>query len=132
MTELEGKVIRILSDTELVINLGANDGVDYNSKFEIYEPGEEIIDPETHKSLGVLDYVKAHVEILEVHKAFSLVHHETTTTETVSRGALSAFAQTSKEVQRTRVHRLPVNSDAIKPRNIKNEQIQVGDPVRKV
>uniref|UniRef100_UPI00403F6243 hypothetical protein n=1 Tax=Lentilactobacillus hilgardii TaxID=1588 RepID=UPI00403F6243 len=129
---MEGKVIRILNDTELLINLGSNDDVRYDQHFEIYEPGEEVRDPLTNKSLGTLDYVKANVEATEVHEAFSVVSHITTSTETVSKGGLAAFAQSSRKITTQHVHPLPVDTDQINPRNVKNESIQIGDPVRSV
>lgn len=129
---MEGKVIRILSDTELLINLGSNDDVHYGQEFEIYEPGETVEDPSTHESLGTLDYIKANVEATEVHEAFSVVSHITTSTETISRGGLAAFAQSSHEVTTRTVHSLPIKTDQINPRNVKNKEIQIGDPVRSV
>lgn len=129
---MEGKVIRILNDTELLINLGSNDDVRHGQKFEIYEPGESVKDPSTHESLGTLDYIKANVEATEVHEAFSVVSHVTTNTETISKGGLAAFAQSSRKVTTRIVHPLPVETDQIKPRNVKNKEIQIGDPVRSV
>ncbi|MFD1422031.1 hypothetical protein [Lactiplantibacillus songbeiensis] len=129
---MDGKVIRILSDTDLIINLGSNDEVGYGNRFEIYEPGESIKDPTTHESLGVLDYIKATVEVTELHKSFSIVQHRSTKRETVSRGGLSAFSQRTESIETTKIHTLPVNKDSIEPRHIKNEQIQVGDPIRSI
>ncbi|MFC6253030.1 hypothetical protein ACFP1H_00050 [Secundilactobacillus hailunensis] len=129
---MDGKVIRILSDTELVINLGAKDGVNYNDNFEIYEPGEKVIDPTTHKNLGVLDYVKAEVKVIELHPSFSLVSHQTTKTETVTHNALNVFAQSTRDRTTTVTHTLPVNRNQITPLKIKAKEIQIGDPIRSV
>ncbi|HJE44431.1 hypothetical protein [Levilactobacillus namurensis] len=132
MEQPDAQVIRILSDTELVINLGSEDGINYNDKFEIYEPGEQMINPLTNEKLGAFDYVKASVEAKEIHEKFSIVKHVTKSRETVSHGGLSALSQMTKEVTRTTTHSLPVNENQILPQNIKSTQIQVGDPVRSV
>lgn len=129
---MDGKVIRILSDTELIINLGADDGVEFGSKFEIYEPGESVVDPSTKKNLGVLDYVKATVKVIELHNSFSLVKNQEIKTETVTHNSLNIFAQSTQDRRTVITHTLPVNKDQIEPLNIKSKEIQIGDPIRSV
>ncbi|WP_346877146.1 hypothetical protein [Clostridium sp. UBA5712] len=53
------KVVRIISPTEIVINAGSNEGILDYQRFLVYSlDGEEIIDPDTGKSLGNLEIVK--------------------------------------------------------------------------
>lgn len=132
MDQKNGKVIRILSDTDLIINLGSEDNVRYDDSFEVYEPGEEIIDPRTRESLGKFDYVKATVEAKNIHEKFTVVRHVTESHETVSHGGLSALSQMTKEITRTTIHSLPIDKEQVTPQNVKNKSIQVGDPVRSV
>lgn len=128
----DGKVIRILDDKKIIINLGYNDGIGNDDRFEIYEPGKDIIDPETKESLGSFDYVKARVSAIDVQPGFSIVSDITTSRETISRGGLSALAQTKKEITKTTVHSLPIDDKQADPQKIKNELIQIGDPVRRI
>lgn len=54
---ITGKVIRIIDDYKIVINKGAVNGVTMNNRFLVYRLGEELFDPDTEESLGVLELV---------------------------------------------------------------------------
>lgn len=54
-----------LDDFRIVINKGADDGIDTYMRFLVYEEGQEILDPQSKKSLGKL----------EIPKGFFKVHH---------------------------------------------------------
>lgn len=130
--ESQGRVIRILSSNELLINIGINQGAKEGQLFEIYEVGEEIFDPTTRKSLGTLDYIKAEVEIVTLYENFSSVQSRDHYTEKVTSGVMSAFADKTREVHKIRVHTLPVSEAEIKERIIHNPEIIVGDLVKPV
>lgn len=66
------KVIKILSNNELIINYGIDDGARIAQKVRIYIPGEEIIDPKTEFALGTLDTIKEELEIYETFDHFSI------------------------------------------------------------
>lgn len=51
-------VVKIIDDYKLIINKGRNQGVKDGQRYLIYEIGEEIIDPNTNKSLGKLEIIK--------------------------------------------------------------------------
>lgn len=53
-----GKVVKILNPYEVVINLGAEDGVTKDDEFVVFEQGEEVTDPDTDESLGILEIVR--------------------------------------------------------------------------
>ena len=57
MPMLEGKVIKVVNDIRIVINKGSENGVCMSDRFLIYRLGEELFDPETGESLGVLELV---------------------------------------------------------------------------
>ena len=63
---ITGKVARILGEFQLVLNVGAQQGVKKDMTFIIYEEGEEIKDPESGQSLGKLEMVKGEVEVVHV------------------------------------------------------------------
>src|SRR5947207_1217172 len=55
------KVARIISDTDLILAAGSEDGVKEGTEFVIFQLGEPIPDPETGESLGELELVKGRV-----------------------------------------------------------------------
>ena len=64
---VEGKVAKILSKGEIVLNRGRLHGVRTGMLFEIFAPeGEEVWDPDTGETLGTVEDVKARAEVTEV------------------------------------------------------------------
>lgn len=51
------KVISVLDEYRVVINKGSNDGVTSEDVFLVYRLGNELFDPDTKESLGVLEIV---------------------------------------------------------------------------
>lgn len=54
---LTGRVIKVIDEYRLVINKGSDDGIMENNLFLIYHLGEELFDPDTKQSLGILELV---------------------------------------------------------------------------
>lgn len=54
---ITGKVVKISDENTIVINKGAADGVTNYNRFLIYRLGEELFDPDTKESLGMLEIV---------------------------------------------------------------------------
>ncbi|MGJ1321455.1 hypothetical protein ACR780_02100 [Sphingobacterium faecium] len=54
------KVAQIIDINTIVINAGELEGIKDNMRFLIYEDGNEIIDPDTNKSLGTLEISKGY------------------------------------------------------------------------
>ena len=55
----EIRVASVLSDTQLVLNIGEQDGIDPQMRFLVYGISEEqIIDPVTKEPLGYLELVR--------------------------------------------------------------------------
>jgi hypothetical protein len=66
---LTGQVARILSERELVVNRGTNDGVTLGMKLAVLNPnGADITDPVTGESLGSIDLAKVVVKVTQVHE----------------------------------------------------------------
>jgi hypothetical protein len=64
---IEGKVAKILGNSEVVINRGKGQGVRRGMLFEVFAPeGEEVWDPDTGETLGTVEDVKAKAEVTEV------------------------------------------------------------------
>jgi len=83
MIGIKGKVAEIIDEYTVVINRGHEHGVEEDMRFVIYDPGEEIKDPDTGKSLGKFEYVKAKVEVVNVQEKFSMAKTYKTYTMTM-------------------------------------------------
>lgn len=51
-------VAKVIDEYTVIINKGAADGIRDGARFLIYGLGDEILDPETHESLGNLELVR--------------------------------------------------------------------------
>ena len=85
---LQGKVAKILTEREVVINIGSAQGVKKGMRFAILAPTpEEVLDPETGEVLDVVDRTKVLVQATEVREKITIC--STYRTTKVSGGALS-------------------------------------------
>jgi hypothetical protein len=62
---IEGQIARIIDESALIVNRGAKDGVIQGMRFAVFVQVEDVIDPETQKSLGKWELVKG--ELLASH-----------------------------------------------------------------
>ncbi len=69
-------VAKIIEEDRIVINKGSNDGIFENIRFLVYEEGEEIIDPLTKKSLGVLENPKGIFKVMHLQENMSVLVSE--------------------------------------------------------
>ena len=68
-SKITGKVARVLSARELVINRGSRDGVVNGMRFVVLDPkGIDIKDPDTGQVIGSVAHPKARVQVVEVHE----------------------------------------------------------------
>lgn len=61
-----GKVVKIIDAYRIVINKGAADGLKKGNRFLVYAIGEELFDPDTNESLGMIEIVKGKGEIVHL------------------------------------------------------------------
>lgn len=61
-----GKVVKVLNNFEVVVNLGAESGVAMDDVFVVYARGEELKDPDTGGSLGTLEIVRGRARAVHV------------------------------------------------------------------
>ena len=119
-----GKVARIVSDKEVVLNVGSHDGVKTNMEFVIYAEGDHILDPETGEDLGAIETVKSRVAIVHV-------------MERMSRAETSTYEVTIDDDYRwgerteTRHYRLNVEGSDIRPLD-EDLTVRIGDSVKSV
>ena len=124
MTGIEGKVAGIINVYTVVINRGLEHGVEEDMRFVIYEPGEEIKDPDGG-SLGIFEYVKAKVEVVNVQEKFSTA--KTYETHTMIMPAIQALSG-----QTTR-NKLPLDDEtkAGLQKGLRTP-VKIGDLVRQI
>ena len=127
------KVVKILTETELVLGAGSDKGVEIGMEFVIYENGEEIIDPATSESLGHLEIIKGYVLVVNVQEKLSVCKTKTRTitkTRTTTTPTISAFfgARQQEEYEIDKVEKLRVESTD--PDYIQRLIVRVGDNAR--
>jgi len=92
---LQGKVAKILTEREVVINIGRAQGVTKGMRFAILAPTpEEIFDPETSEVLDVVDRTKVLVQATEVRERVTIC--STYRTTKISGGAFSSASSLSR------------------------------------
>jgi len=121
MTEIY-KVVKIISDEEIVVNAGYKQGIKKGQELEIFVPGEEVIDPDTGRSLGTLDTIKAYVTVRDVYENMCVCINS----ETATRNFLNPF----EGFTITKPKRLNVDSTQISGGFKEDRIIRVGDLVR--
>ena len=129
MEGIEGKVAKIMDEYTVVINRGSEHGVEEDMRFVIYEPGDEIKDPDTDKSLGKFEHVKAKVEVTNVSEKFSTA--KTYETHTMTMPALQeAIVRVTGQTMRNELP-LDEKTRAGLPER-KKTLVKIGDLVRQV
>ncbi len=62
------RVIKIISNFEIIVNTGVNQGINPGDILTIIVKDEEIMDPFSHESLGYLPVIKAQVKVDTVYE----------------------------------------------------------------
>jgi hypothetical protein len=70
---LYGTILRIFDESTLVVSIGAADGLKRGDTVVVIERAEEIKDPATGESLGVLELVKAELVAADVQDRISIL-----------------------------------------------------------
>lgn len=138
-----GKVARILSDEEVVLNVGSEDGVKAGMEFVIFSGSDHIIDPETGEDLGAIEIVKGRVGVYHVQDKISLAR--TLTYQVRWPSLLEAYEAAARQIGHigsislplvesrieTRRRKLKVPEDQVSPL-AEDLIVRVGDKVRSV
>ena len=142
MTDIRGKVAKILNSREIVINVGTDHGVAEGMIFNVLDPsGEDIKDPDTGEMLGSLRRTKLQVRIKAVLPKMAVAitfkkttHHVGSVTFPSRQSAFeSQFASIAKllDVKRTVVteETLKKPDGVYDPLSEKDSYVKVGDIV---
>lgn len=126
------KIVKIIDEDSLVINIGVRNGVKYNDKFAVYIPGDEVIDPDTLESLGTLDTIKCYLKPKDVLEKMTICVNAETVLTSFSAAMTTGTPQINLLGGLNNPKRLPIDieeiSGGIQPRT----QVKVGDLVRKI
>ena len=124
MIGIEGRVAEIIDEYTVVINRGHEHGVEEDMRFVIYEPGEEIKDPDTGESLGKFEYVKAKVRVTDVSGKFSTATTCEADTSPVYMGLGRLFGKQCRV--------LPLDKEMKEKMPNYNTTVNIGDFVRQI
>lgn len=127
-------IVDIIDDFKVVINAGANKNLVNGTKFLIVGIGKEISDPETGESLGNVEIIRGHAQVIHVQEKISTLEsvdfikkpdvREITKiikTSDGRNGGLSAFLAGNSEE----------TTEIIKPQEarLKSLNVEVGDKI---
>ena len=120
-----GNVIRILSKTQLIINVGKS-VVNTGDKLCVYLPESELKDLDG-TSLGTYEHIKGTLIVIYVADNYAVCENSITKTKKQSPLlALSPLVTNTIEVTAP----LNINDSSIEALRIKDKTIEVGDPVK--
>ena len=117
------KVIKIISDSEILINAGANKKLAQGTSLDIFITGEEIFDPDTNESLGTLVTVKATVEVDTVYPQMALC-------KKIEYSTTNLIESISNSMNVKKVKRLKIDPSEISGGLSSDLTIHIGDLVR--
>ncbi|MDE8156624.1 hypothetical protein PT065_07845 [Erysipelothrix rhusiopathiae] len=124
-TEIKGKVIKILNEYRIAVNLGKYEVTEGDSLF-IIDNSVEICDPETHEKLGVYTFKKEEIIVKETFSKYSICSpSRTKKVESSLISAMNPLMNASKTIT------VPFSVEENENENIylKNKSIKIGDIV---
>lgn len=120
------KIAKIIDEFKVVVNAGSNDFIKDGDFLEVYQPGQEVIDPDTGESLGALDFIKAKLRVVNVFPKMCVCENRDTERTSIISNIAQSFIYQEK---------LPLNvqtTDISGGYEEVDKKIKVGDLVRKV
>lgn len=114
---IEGSVVQVLEEDQLVINRGRDDGVKFGDKFLVYFVGPNLTDPETNEDLGPLEIVRGSGVVTHIQNRIATIMSDNflPIQKTFKRGLFSALPEEVVESPRERLpFRKPKRGDRVK------------------
>lgn len=97
------RVVDILSESQIVLNAGINDGIEIDEEFIIYGLSEkDIIDPETYENLGKLEIYRGTGKVIYVQSTMCIV--QALSTSLISRFQSSLIGESYGEFNNAKVN----------------------------
>ena len=132
---IKGKVVRIISNNEVILNVGAEAGVRREMEFVIYAESDKVIDPETGEDLGVIETIKGRLTVTHVMDKMARAKTETyeATVHSATADAINAsmIGLGLAPRRETRHVRLRVEESEILPLR-EDMTVRIGDLVKSV
>ena len=132
MTQITGKIAKIVDETTFLLNVGAQHGVRNGMRFVVFDEGDEVLDPDTGESLGVWEIVKGELVVTNTQERLSMAQtplkQKAEKAGTLSALMVEASKSSTGEAQRAS---LAVNRSQMSGRPV-TKAVSVGDPVRSV
>lgn len=117
---IEGKVAKVISEYEIVVNRGSNHEVEKDMEFIVYTVGDPIVDPDTGENLGNFEHIKAKVKPEHIQENMTIMETAETKVKSSNVGAISNLYSSE---------RVP-KAIAEKPEDAVESVVKVGDLVR--
>ena len=128
---IEGKVAKILDKHTLVANVGESDGVEEGMHFLIYQPGEQILDPDTNEVLGKApDVEKAEVVADEVKENMTVMKSDTITYTRIKNPMNFQVPGLFKKKKETVTERKELDTEKRVPED--RSKVKEGDSIRHI
>ena len=74
------RIVRLLSETRVVINGGTQDELNFNDILEIFEEPEPVVDPVTGETLGVIPQIKGKIRVISLGEKMAICENIETQT----------------------------------------------------
>ena len=107
----DGLVVKIIDERTVVLNQGTRDDVSNGDRFLVFSLGEEIHDPKTDESLGILENIKGKGKVIHVQDRICTIETYEFDMEPVSVNQMSSlfgfaptYVQETRKVYRTFVY----------------------------
>jgi hypothetical protein len=120
------KIAKLIDADNYVVNAGSDQDLHIGDKVVIYLLGDEVFDPETGKSLGVLELPKQHCHVTHVQDNMAILRSDDARPKGASGGFVSTVSML--EVLGGRVG----DSSPYNFLTTEQRKVVVGDQVRKV
>ena len=118
------KIIKVLNQYNYIINSGSVHGVSENDEFIVYLEGEEIIDPDTGKSLGKLEIPKERCVVYNIQDYFTTIR-----SKAMPKNVLSGSVAYSMKALMGELYQTDESFELIKS---DDKKVKVNDLVRKL
>lgn len=116
------KVVHIMDEYTIIINAGQRDGVTIGTRFQIFDDGYSVLDPDTGENYGSIDYVKETVITDDVREKMCLCHSTTSIFSDALQNSIATLSNAKK-----------LNLDISQQISLDVEKtIRIGDKVRMI
>lgn len=131
----QGKVVKIVDEYSVVVDIGSKHGVGEDMEFVIFEEGETVTDPDTGEELGRMEHPKAKVKPHHIMEELTVMESAETEIRTFDPPPTiptfsNIFSDIGKREKREVRVRKELPLDELPDKQEMDKTIKVGDLVR--